>query len=204
MKLGARLDSLENVGKRQHEVSIMNPEINQDTVVKEVRVDTADGVVDSSISDVHAAESVAPTSFSSTKIENSVEDFADDLNADYSATVVEPSPINESQVQDIQNRVSAILSNLPDYASNFFRTYKQPIITVGLVIGSILVLRVLFATLDAIFDSIDDVPLLTSLLELTGLGFWVWFTYRYLLQASNRQELVDAFNSTKERILGRT
>jgi hypothetical protein len=207
MKLGTWLDSLETVGKRQHKVFVMNSETSQDTFAKEVRVDNPNGGVDPSISDVHTADTVNPTPFSSTQVDASIRTAEDDLNADYpaySATSVDPSPVHESQVKDIQNKVSAVLSNLPDYVGNFFRTYKQPIVTVGLVIGSIIVLRVLFATLDAIFDTIDDVPFLTSLLELTGLVFWIWFTYRYLLQASNRQELVDTFNSTKARILGRT
>ncbi|HEY9619407.1 MAG TPA: CAAD domain-containing protein [Crinalium sp.] len=187
----------------------MNPEINQDTVVKEVRVDTngenADPLVkDPLVKDIHAADSVVSTPFSTTNSASSVETIEDDLNADYSATSVSSPSIDESNIQNIQDRAAAILSNLPDYVTNFFKTYKQPIVTISLVIGSIIVLRVLLATIDAIFDTIDDVPFLTSLLELTGLVFWGWFTYRYLLQASNRQELVDAFNSTKERILGRS
>lgn len=40
------------------------------------------------------------------------------------------------------------------------------------------------------------------LLELVGLGYTGWFTYRYLLFKSSREELLDDIESLKSKIAG--
>jgi hypothetical protein len=105
---------------------------------------------------------------------------------------------SQEQWQDIVDKISAFLADLPAYLSDFFGEYKRPIITIGIIAGAIVSVRLLLAVLGAI----NDIPLLSPLFELIGLGYSAWFIYRYLLQASTRQELSKDFNSLKEQVLG--
>jgi hypothetical protein len=101
-------------------------------------------------------------------------------------------------LQPIVEKVSVFLSSFPDYLTDFFIEYKQPLLTLALIVGAIITVKLLLAILDAA----SEIPLLLPLLELIGLGYSIWFLYRYILQASNRQELVDVFNTFKAKILG--
>ncbi|MBF2089961.1 MAG: CAAD domain-containing protein [Synechococcales cyanobacterium K44_A2020_017] len=127
-----------------------------------------------------------------------------DINGEQSGDLaqVTASASNESQEQwqDIVDKVSAFLADLPAYLSEFFGEYKRPIITVGIITGSIVSVKLVLAVLGAI----NDIPLLSPLFELVGLGYSAWFVYRYLLQASSRKELAEDFTSLKEQVLGQT
>lgn len=50
--------------------------------------------------------------------------------------------------------------------------------------------------------AINSVPLLPKVFELVGLGYSAWFTYRYLLFKSNREELLDDIEVLKKKIAG--
>lgn len=103
------------------------------------------------------------------------------------------------KAQQIWDKVSALLADLPAYVTDFFREYQRPIITVGLIFGSVVSVKLVLAILGAI----NEIPLLSPSLELIGLTYSGWFIYRYLLRASNRQELVEDINTLKEQVLGR-
>ncbi len=103
------------------------------------------------------------------------------------------------QVQQVWEKVSGLLGNLPDYVSEFFKQYRRPIVTVGLILAAILAVKIVLALLDAV----DDIPLLAPSLELIGLFYTGWFLYRYLLKASNRQELLDDVSAIRDQILGK-
>lgn len=51
-------------------------------------------------------------------------------------------------------------------------------------------------------NAINTVPLLPKLLELVGLGYSAWFTYRYLLFKSSREELLNDVEDLKKKISG--
>jgi hypothetical protein len=55
----------------------------------------------------------------------------------------------------------------------------------------------------AVLDAIDDIPLLSPVLKLVGMGYSAWFVYRYLWKAENRQELWQEFDAFKAQIVGR-
>lgn len=40
-------------------------------------------------------------------------------------------------------------------------------------------------------DALDDIPVVAPTFELIGIGYSVWFVSRYLLKASNKQELAQ-------------
>jgi CAAD domains of cyanobacterial aminoacyl-tRNA synthetase len=107
------------------------------------------------------------------------------------------SEANE-QWQKFVAKFSDFLADLPDYLTEFFGKYKRPIITIGLVFGSIVAVKLTLA----ILSSLNDIPLLAPTLELIGFGYSAWFVYRYLLRASSRQDLSKDFNTLKEQVLG--
>lgn len=64
----------------------------------------------------------------------------------------------------------------------------------------------MFECSDTFAGSIDVSPPVSPqvprLLELVGLGYTGWFTYRYLLFKSSREELLDDIESLKSKIAG--
>lgn len=119
-------------------------------------------------------------------------------NEDPGSLQVSTSTTNE-QWKQVGDKISAFLADLPEYLTDFFGEYRRPIITVSLIIGALIAVKLLLAILDAI----NDIPLLSSLFELVGMGYSAWFIYRYVWKAENRQELASDFNSLKQQILGR-
>jgi hypothetical protein len=103
------------------------------------------------------------------------------------------------QVSQVWEKVSGLLGDLPDYISNFFKRYRRPIVTIGLILAAILAVKIVLALLDAV----NDVPLLGPALQLIGLFYTGWFLYRYLLKASNRQELLNDITAIRDQILGK-
>ncbi|MBE8988650.1 CAAD domain-containing protein [Nostoc sp. LEGE 12450] len=109
-----------------------------------------------------------------------------------------PASEPKSQWQQISRQVSQFLEKLPDYLGSFFQDYKQPLITVALILAAIVTAKLVLALLDAI----NDIPLLSPLFELVGIGYASWFIFRYLLKASTRQELADEIQSLKNQFVG--
>ncbi|MEH2280657.1 MAG: CAAD domain-containing protein [Nostoc sp.] len=109
-----------------------------------------------------------------------------------------PASEPESQWQYISRQISQFLEQLPEYLSGFFKDYKQPLITVGLILTAIITAKVVLAVLDAI----NNIPLLSPVFELVGIGYASWFIFRYLLKASTRQELADEIQLLKNQFVG--
>ena len=103
------------------------------------------------------------------------------------------------QVKQVWEKVSALLGDLPDYVSEFIQRYRRPIVTVGLIIAAFIAVKLVLALLGAV----NDVPLLAPTFELIGLIYSGWFLYRYLLKASNRQELLSDITAIRDQVLGK-
>ncbi|MEG3932791.1 CAAD domain-containing protein [Microcoleus sp. T3_B1] len=114
-------------------------------------------------------------------------------------TTVTATETTASQFQDIKDQVITILSELPAYLSNFFADYQKPLITVGLILAGGISIKVMLGVLGAL----NDVPLVAPVFELIGMGYTGWFVYRYLLKASDRQELLTEIDSLKEQVVGK-
>jgi uncharacterized membrane protein YqhA len=114
-------------------------------------------------------------------------------------TLSETTDAAGDQLKQVGQKVSAFLSDLPDYLTEFFGENKRPIVVIGLIFGAIIAVKLLLAVLGAI----NDIPLLSPLFELIGIGYTAWFVYRYLWKAENRQELSTDFNSLKQQVIGR-
>lgn len=141
------------------------------------------------------------------KAEKSVTPPAENATVE-TETVTETQPMlppaNQSisdtnaQVRQISAKVATFLEQLPIYAGRFFETYKLPLLSLGLIFATIVSLRVVFA----IIDALNGIPLFSSFFEVIGIGYATWFVYRYLLQASTRQELAAKIQSLKQQIVG--
>ena len=99
------------------------------------------------------------------------------------------SPTEQSiqKGQWILTQIVAFLANIFDYIGSFFNTYKQSLISLGLILAAIVALRVVLAVIDAL----NDVPLVAPTFKLIGIGYSIWFAKRYLLQTSTREELLQ-------------
>ncbi|MFW9263802.1 hypothetical protein A4S05_29450 [Nostoc sp. KVJ20] len=109
-----------------------------------------------------------------------------------------PATEPESQWQQISRQITQFLEQLPEYLSGFFQNYKQPLITVALILAAIVTAKVVLSVLDAI----NDIPLLSPLFELVGIGYASWFIFRYLLKSSTRQELGNEIKLLKNQFVG--
>ncbi|MBD2384346.1 CAAD domain-containing protein [Cylindrospermum sp. FACHB-282] len=116
-------------------------------------------------------------------------------------TITKLQPPVQSQEQWLKygEQVSEFLGTLPEYLGSFFNQYKQPLVTLGLVLTSIVTVKVLLAILDAL----NDLPLVAPTFELIGIGYSAWFVYRYLLKASTRQELTSEITTLKSQVVGK-
>ncbi|MDZ7955519.1 CAAD domain-containing protein [Nostoc sp. DedQUE09] len=109
-----------------------------------------------------------------------------------------PASENEEQWQKIGSQISIFLAKIPEYIGRFYQEYKSLIISFGLLVLTVTALRIFLAVLNAI----NDIPLLSPFLELIGLGYTIWFTSRYLLKDSTRQELTAEIRLLKKQTLG--
>ena len=130
------------------------------------------------------------------------------INTDFSAVIgaSEPAPSqkllppaqSDEQLQRIGTQISAFLAQLPDYLGNLFNQYKQPIITVALIVAAIISVKVVFAVINAL----NGIIMLAPTFKVIGVGYCVWFVNRYLLKASNRQELSEDLQKLKKQVVG--
>ncbi len=104
-----------------------------------------------------------------------------------------------SQTQQIKEQILSILSEFPAYIGSFYEQYKSPLTVIGVIVASIISLKVLLG----IIDELNDIPLLAPTFELIGIGYTGWFVYRYLLRSSNRQQLGQEIQALKEQVFGK-
>ena len=123
-----------------------------------------------------------------------------DINTQ-TGTITKLQPPAQPQEEWIKygEQVSGFLATLPEYLGSFFNKYKQPLVSVGLIVTTIVAVKVLLA----ILDSLNDIPLIAPTFELIGIGFSAWFVYRYLLKASTRKELTNEITTLKSQVVGK-
>ncbi|MBW4452914.1 MAG: CAAD domain-containing protein [Nostoc indistinguendum CM1-VF10] len=110
-----------------------------------------------------------------------------------------PASENEEQWQKVGSQISIFLANIPEYIGRFYQEYKSLFISFALLVITVTALRIFLAVLNAI----NDIPLLSPFLQLIGLGYTIWFTFRYLLKDSTRQELAAEIRLLKKQTLDR-
>lgn len=115
-----------------------------------------------------------------------------------SLTKVSPE-LSKAELPEWAKQVTDILAELPAYVGQIYNSNKSAVITLGLIFGIIVGVKLTLAILSAI----NEIPLLAPTFEIVGIGYTSWFVYRYLLQASTRKELTDEIDSFKSEILGK-
>jgi hypothetical protein len=105
---------------------------------------------------------------------------------------------SEPEWQKFIRQIVDFLNKLPDYLGSAFNNNKQSLITLVLILSAFVTVKVAIALLDAV----NSLPLLQPILELIGLFYSIWFTFRYLLKYETRQELSKKFSSFKQQSLG--
>ncbi|MGP1375080.1 MAG: valine--tRNA ligase [Almyronema sp.] len=90
------------------------------------------------------------------------------------------------------------LENPQAYLGRFWRSVRRPAITVGLLLGLLVLLQVI----SAILRTLEDIPLLAALLQLTGLVYVLWFASQKLLSGQKRQQLGQQAQTFWQQIRG--
>lgn len=91
-----------------------------------------------------------------------------------------------------------ILFELPEVLGGFFKQYQKPLILTGIFFVAFLTIKCFVAALNAI----NELPLLSTIFELIGMGYSGWFVYRYLFKASQREELGKILQELKTEFIG--
>ncbi|USR91421.1 CAAD domain-containing protein [Phormidium yuhuli AB48] len=105
---------------------------------------------------------------------------------------------NKDQFDQVKTQVLSVLSDLFGIVGHFFSEYKKPLINVTLVMAALITL---YLTLSVI-DAVNDIPLLSPVFELVGIGYSGWFVFRFLLTADARKELQNKIANFVNRVTG--
>jgi nitrate/nitrite-specific signal transduction histidine kinase len=105
---------------------------------------------------------------------------------------------SESQRQQVSGQIPDFLNKLPDFLGSAFHKNKQILITLVLILSAFIAVKVAIALIGAV----NSLPVLQPILELIGLFYSIWFTFRYLLKCETRQELSQKFSAFKQQSLG--
>ena len=121
-----------------------------------------------------------------------------DTNSPEENVTTESTTDTAEQAKEVLAKVASVLGDAPEYVVNTFNEYKRPITVIGLVLGALIGIKLVFAFLGAI----NDIPVIAPTMELIGLVYTGWFIYRYLLKAENRKELLSNLGDVKDQVTG--
>ncbi|MEG4075033.1 isoleucine--tRNA ligase [Microcoleus sp. Pol14C2] len=121
---------------------------------------------------------------------------------DRSSEIVQYSApeLSASDSGPILDRAAEFVANLPEYAGKFFTEYQKALVTLGLLASVVITGRVTLA----ILDTMNQIPLLGGLLEVIGILFTIWFAFRHLLFATNRQKIAEQIDFLTADVVGRS
>ena len=109
-----------------------------------------------------------------------------------SLATVSNSEETSDQSEDIKKQSSTAM------VTKFLGQYQKLILILVLIVAVIITFKIMFA----VVESLNAIPLLAPTFELIGIIYSVWFISRYILRASNRQELSAEIQAWKDQILG--
>lgn len=105
-------------------------------------------------------------------------------------------PAKEEKWLQYGEKTSDFITDLQNSVGEFFKQYQPLLGSLGWIFLALISVKLMLALLGAI----NDIPLLSVLLELIGLGYGIWFIYRYLLTAATRQELSGEIQNFKKQV----
>ncbi|MEH1903977.1 MAG: CAAD domain-containing protein, partial [Nostoc sp.] len=112
-------------------------------------------------------------------------------------TLLLPADKPLPQWQQTGSNFSAFLEQLPKYLGGFSTEYQLPIICFATIIAATVAVKLILAVLDVI----NEIPQANLVFELTGIGYFIWFLFRYLFKASTRQELIAQISFIQKEIV---
>jgi len=104
----------------------------------------------------------------------------------------------KSEVTDFWVTMRPLLEEPLTYIQRFFRDFRRPTLTVGLLLAIIVIFQITAAVLRAL----DTVPLVAPTLKLIGFGYTVWFISQNLIYADQRQQTWRRWGNWRREILG--
>ncbi|MBP0019901.1 MAG: valine--tRNA ligase [Cyanobacteria bacterium SBLK] len=99
---------------------------------------------------------------------------------------------------EYENSLLQFLAGLPDGINQFFQRNQQGLSIGAIVAGSVVILYITFALLEAI----NTIPFVEPTLKLAGVLTSIWFVLRYLLRSSDRQDLRSFARKRWQETLG--
>lgn len=106
------------------------------------------------------------------------------------------SSVKKDEWLQYGERTSTFITDLQNSVADFFKQYQSLVGNLGWILLGLISAKITLALLDAI----DDIPLLSVMLECIGLGYVIWFIYRYLLTATSRQELAREIQNFQKQV----
>lgn len=100
--------------------------------------------------------------------------------------------------KSFQTKQTAFIENATSSLKIFFQQNRTLLVNIGWALLALIGFQLLFTVVDVI----DNIPLMTPFLKLVGLISTGWFVWRYLLRASDRQELAQRIDRAKAELLG--
>jgi isoleucyl-tRNA synthetase len=110
----------------------------------------------------------------------------------------EQTPKTSLNPQEIWETILDVLSDYPDHVGKFVTEYQR--VLVILMLLAIVSLAVYLTV--AVLNTLNEIPLVEGFYKSVGLGYLIWFGYRYLLKAATRQEFSDFLKSWTEEVFG--
>lgn len=102
-----------------------------------------------------------------------------------STTALQSKPSLEPSMSTMSTQISAVSSQIADFWREFSQSSRPFLISFAWVLVTLIALKIL----SAVVNAVNGIPLMAPLFQLIGVGYAVWFTNRYLLKRSTRQEL---------------
>jgi CAAD domains of cyanobacterial aminoacyl-tRNA synthetase len=112
------------------------------------------------------------------------------------------SAVNSPFGTDTKTTTVPFIQVLRDYwqqLQTFWQMYQKP-----LSLGFVLLIAGMYAYIIvmALLSVINALLVMGAFFKLVGFGYSVWFIYRHLLWARNREELKAQFEQLKAKVLG--
>ncbi|NES66376.1 MAG: valine--tRNA ligase, partial [Okeania sp. SIO2D1] len=108
------------------------------------------------------------------------------------------SGVGETDFAQIPSEVLSFFGKLPTNAVKWFTQYRQPII----VLSALLALIIIFRAISGTLHGLNKIPLVLPIFELIGLGYTIWFIFRFLLKSTTRRELQNVCQNMIEQVFG--
>lgn len=136
--------------------------------------------------------------FQSEKVSQSSVQNEEKVNSNNSTDILLEVDNKQAEVIGNIKSVADSINELPKNFSEFVLDYRSFLAVLGY--GTLAIVSVYICS--AVIDAIEDIPIIAPLFEIVGLGYVIWFIWRYLFTVSRRQDFKQEVDSIKVNLLG--